>query len=380
MADQTLELRVGPEAVRLRYVAEPPWIYLLATGDGPIWPSFVLRSGRATIVRDGEVLEGSAVQIADSAVRDRLVRRFREEAGPDGASRWFGSPGPLIAIRPGGRAAPEDPHAAWVRTAFDATAGEYEARIAQNPVELRFRRRSISLLTRTFPTPARLLEIGSGPGIETIPMLHAGHTVVALDISEMMIARLKANAKHQGLDARLVTRVLRARDTASLVAEFGTESFDGAYSTFGALNLEPDLRPLSRGLGALLRPGSLFVGGAFNRRAIGEPAAAILSGHLDGALARRRTPAPVGSHRFSTDLYLQTVGDIRRAFADNFAVRGILGLGLALPPPNLAARADRMGVRWDRLDAWDGRLGSVGPLAQLSDQFLAVLVRTETHG
>jgi SAM-dependent methyltransferase len=316
--------------------------------------------------------------VTDPTVRDRVVRQFRESAGPDGARLWFSDPGPLIAIRRGVLDDTGESYDRWVRDQFDAAAGEYGDRVLRNPVERRYREWSIALLTRTFPDPVRLLEVGCGTGAETLPMLRAGHRIVAIDVSPAMISRLEQNARPGGLAERLSTRLLRARDLETLAGEFGPASFDGGYSTFGALNLEPDLRPVARGLGRLLRPGAAFVAGVFSRDAILEPAVTALRGHPELAAARRHRPAPVGSHRFSTDVYLRSVEEVRRTFEDEFTLRSVVGLGLALPPPNWAARLERARVRWDRLERWDRRLGSVRALAGLADQFLAVLVRNSS--
>ncbi|MCI4355593.1 MAG: class I SAM-dependent methyltransferase [Thermoplasmata archaeon] len=376
MPDETLELWTDRERVRLRFVSEPPNIYLLASEPTATWPAAVLRAGRATLIQSGERTDGSASLVSDSIVRERVLRRFRDGAGAARADRWFGAPGPLIAIRPEAASARGDSYGRWVQAEFDSAAPEYAARLDRNPVERRFRIRSLEVLQGEFPRPGRLVELGGGSGAETIPMLRAGHRVVVIDVSRAMLNELEKNAARDSLGDALAARELRARDVGTLVREFGAGSFDGGFSTFGAMNLEPDLAPVVDGLGYLLRPGARFVAGVFNRRALVEPAAAALSGHPGRAIARRRRPSPVGSHRFSTDVYLRSIGEVRAAFATRFQLRAVFGLGLILPPPNLAAKLERWGVRWDRLDQWDRRVASRPPFVELADQFLAVFERS----
>lgn len=272
-----------------------------------------------------------------------------------------------------------DPYDAWLRAEFDAAAPDYAQRIERNPVENRYRRRSIGLLLRTFPRPGRLLEIGCGPGTETMAMLRADHQVVALDISSEMLARLTACAESEGFASALTVRLLRARELPALAGEGEAGAFDGAYSTFGALNLEPDLAPVAHGLAGLLRPGAPFVAGIFNRHSLLEPLASLVTGRPRRALARVRQPVPVGFHRFSVDVYLRSIPELAAALAGSFFLRESVGLGIVLPPPDLADRLDRIGVRWDRLDRWDSRLGARSGFAAFADTVLAVFERSESR-
>ncbi|MCI4328160.1 MAG: class I SAM-dependent methyltransferase [Thermoplasmata archaeon] len=377
MADLTLELTAGGDIVRLRYVAEGTRIYVVASDPQALWPASVLRTGRASFRLGSDRGEGSATLVTDPATRDRLLARFRSEAGQRGSEMWFAHPGRLIAICAGDTSGSAERYDGWLREEFDWAAPDYAERIESNPVERGFRRRSIALLRRTFPRPSRLLEIGSGAGVETIPMLEAGHQVLAVDVSEGMLARLGENAHRAGQAEGLTTLRLRARDLGSLSAEYGPASFDGGFSTFGALSLEPDLGPVARGLGALIRHGGRFVAGAYGRHAVLEPLATALSGHPGRLRGRWRRPAPVGTHRFPVDVYFRSPREIRTAFATLFELRHTEGLGILVPPPNLAERFDRWGARWDRLERWDAVLGRWGPFAGWGDQFLAVLQRSE---
>jgi SAM-dependent methyltransferase len=373
--EATLELLTEGRPVRLRYVEEPPWLYLVASGSETLWPSAVLRTGRADWIRDGRRGSGRADLVTDDATRTRILHRFRAEAGPEHATDWYALPGRLIAVRTDRSDDEAEPYGRWLRAEFDRDALEYERRVEGNPVERRFRRRSVDLLVRTFGRPGRLLEIGSGVGLETVPLLRLGHRILAVDVSSQMLDRLRARASAEGWDSPLETRVLRAKDLSTLVVEYGAASFDGAFSTFGALNLEPDLTPVARALGRLVRPGGFFVAGVFNRHAVLEPLASVAAGRVARALARAKRPVPVGSHRFSVDLHLRSVREMKEAFANGFTLRRVEGLGVVLPPPDLATRLDSFGVRWDRLDRWDTRLGMWSTLAGAGDQFLAVFER-----
>src|SRR5437773_8713408 len=58
---------------------------------------------------------------------------------------------------------------------------------------------------------------------------------------------------------------MAAAGVEQLVDEWGAGAFDGAFSSFGALNCEPDLAAVARGLDALVRPGGFVVCSVMNR-------------------------------------------------------------------------------------------------------------------
>ncbi|HKV90653.1 MAG TPA: class I SAM-dependent methyltransferase [Thermoplasmata archaeon] len=376
MPESVLELRAGSATVRLRYVSEPPLIFILASDSAAQWPAHVLRLGWAEGTREGERFSGPASMVTNRSTRERVLARLREESGQERTERWFSHPGPLLVVRIGADVANPDPFGRWIGDEFDIAAEAYAERLDHNPVERQWRLRSIELLSRTFAQPGRLLEIGPGPGTETLPMLRLGHRVAAVDVSGRMLDLLRNRARAEGLEHQLDARILRCRDLSSLVTDAGPGSFDGAYSTFGAVNLEPDLTPVADGLAQLLKPGSRLVLGTYNRHAIMEPLVALARGHFRQSLARQHAPALVGSHRFSLDVYFRSAGDLERTFSRGFVPRGCQSVGVIVPPPNFVPRVDHLGLRWDRLDRWDRWWGALPPLSCMGDQVFVVLERT----
>lgn len=370
---ESLELETDVGVVPLRFAAESTRLYLLASEPGALWPAWVLRNGRAEVRIAGERAGGTAVLVTDPETRDRILARFRVDAE---TRRWFRDPGPLVVVDLGGTASTVDPYGRWIEEEFDGAAPHYAERLAGNPVERRFRARSLELLRATFPHPGVLLEVGCGTGTETLPMLRAGHRILAVDISDRMLGELRENARREGVEAALTTRRLRAKGLDTVGRELGPASLDGAFSTFGALNLEPDLAPVARGLRELLRPGGRFVAGVFGRVAVLESLASLGQGNPRRRFARRHRPAPVGSHRFPIDVYFRSPHEIQRSFADGFKLLHVEGLGIVMPPPNFAVRLERLGVRWDPLDRWDRRVGMWPVISGWGDQFLAVFERS----
>jgi ubiquinone/menaquinone biosynthesis C-methylase UbiE len=89
----------------------------------------------------------------------------------------------------------------------------------------------------------RVLDVAAGSGALSLPAARTGAEVVATDISPVMIDRLEARARKEGL-SELEARVMDGHDL-----EFEDDTFDLAGSQFG-VTLFPDLK---RGLSEMTR-------------------------------------------------------------------------------------------------------------------------------
>ena len=113
-------------------------------------------------------------------------------------------------------------------------------------------RRAFELIPQ-LPERPRILDVGCGPGRQTVELLkRSGGSVVALDIYPEMIARVQAAAKSAGVSARLETIV---QDMATKT--FPASSFDVIWSegAIYVLGFEKGLRMFRE----LVKPGG-FVG------------------------------------------------------------------------------------------------------------------------
>ena len=109
----------------------------------------------------------------------------------------------------------------------------------------------------------RVLELGCGTGAEAIHLAGRGVHVVATDAAPAMIAALAAKLAPGGpaapLAGGITPLVLPAGRAGDLVDRYGRGAFDGAYSSFGPLNCEPNIAPVAAALAALVRPGGRVV-------------------------------------------------------------------------------------------------------------------------
>jgi SAM-dependent methyltransferase len=86
-------------------------------------------------------------------------------------------------------------------------------------------RRAVDLMTEV-PDSPRILDVGCGPGMQTIELLRAtSGTVLALDLMPEMIARVRARGERAGVSDRLETLQLDMNEMS-----FPPESFDVVWS------------------------------------------------------------------------------------------------------------------------------------------------------
>ena len=257
--------------------------------------------------------------------------------------------------------------------AFDAVAADYDRREADNPVMQLMRERSLAMLESTFPQGATLLDVGCGTGTEAIWLEQRGRTVFAVDSSSRMLEVLSRRAA--AADLWVSTRLVRAGDLLKLVDELGEASFDGAYSSFGALNTEPALEAPVAALSRLVRPGGRIVLSVMNRWCVAEMALLVAGGRAKQAFRRTRSSVPVAVGPNIAEVRYPSWRELQRALRPQFRVVTVQALPLLLLPyawhafsahPHLYKTVSRL----DRV------LAPRRPFAWLGDHLLVVAKRT----
>jgi SAM-dependent methyltransferase len=94
---------------------------------------------------------------------------------------------------------------------------------------------------------ARLLEVGSGIGVDSIQLARCGFDVTAIDLTENAIAVARKFAERRGV--KIDFRLGNAERL-----DFPDESFDAIYS-FGVLHHTPDIEQAVSEVRRVLRPG-----------------------------------------------------------------------------------------------------------------------------
>lgn len=374
-----LDLQTVHGSIPLGYTREGPAVYLVARERTAQWPVSVLRDGVVDLRLPGAWLRGTPQLVTESGERERILDLFRKKYGPDRFARWYDHPARVLRISTGtaegtGLTGPQR-YYGWLTAEFDNVAEDYDRHILGNRMNRLLRDRSLAILKSRFAGRDRLLEIGCGSGMETLPLLRLGHHVVAVDISERMLAVVRRKAEGEGLGGQLTTRAFPARDLLRAVDEFGEDSFDGAYSTYGALNCEPDLRPLPGLLHRLLKPRAPFVTAIYNRWCLFELLGYSFTLKFSRALGRRQNPIPVGASRFCVDVYAYSAQEIEKLFRPDFVLQSMSGVPVFLPPSDLTSYSERFARHFDRLSRLDGWVGARWPWNALGDHFLMTFAR-----
>jgi len=215
-----------------------------------------------------------------------------------------------------------------------ANASGYDAALSGNRVFSFYRRISLSELLGAFKPGDRLLELGGGTGEEAVELARRGMSVLLTDVSASQVRSAKERARREGLERSLEARVLSIDDLETLENELGKGAFDGAFSSFGALNCARDIERVPPGLHALIRPGGRFVCSAMNRSCAWE----LMSGLATlrpGRAFRRLRPAKatidgVPGARFTVRYF--THGEMADLFRPHFTIERLSDHPL-LPPP-----------------------------------------------
>ena len=251
-------------------------------------------------------------------------------------------------------------------------AAAYDDREAGNPIMQLMRARSLDMLETTFPKGASILDVGCGTGTEALWLAERGREVFAMDSSPLMLEAMSRRAAAAGL--RISSRLLRAGDLLSLVADRGEASFDGAYSSFGALNTEPDLEPALTALARLVRPGGRIVLSVMNRWCVAEMALMVASGRFRDTFRRARPSLHVSVGSTFVDVTYPSWRQLRRALQARFRVVSVRALPLLLVPyawPALAPHPRLYGAAC----RWDAALSPRWPFTWLGDHVLVVAER-----
>ena len=375
--DSSLELKVGDRLVPLAYAADENHLYLASPVKGTRWPSYILRNGIAEIIIAENNKKLGAELVSDEDMKRKAMDLFIKKYGREKTRKWYGEHYRVICLsdmkqEPKGEP-PGSQYYRWLEAEFDSIADEYDHHIYGNPVNSLLRENSVRLLSETFPGRERLLEVGCGTGTETIELLKSGHEIVAVDISQKMLDAVRKKAVQEGVSSNLTTFKGNADRIGTLSDELGAHSFNGIYSTFGALNCVSGIHSLPEGFHQLLSERGKLVLGIYNRMCASEIFGYIAKFKFRQSLARLKPMAPEGESRFCIDVYAYTFMEIRNIFQSHFTVDSVYGVPVFIPPSNFSGYVEKFSRRFSSIKAVDARIGKIWPFSILGDHFLTVM-------
>lgn len=259
------------------------------------------------------------------------------------------------------------------RLAFDHVAAGYDQSNEHNPILVAMRSRVRRMLEQSVLPGARILDLGSGPGTDVVPLAAAGYDVTGIDWSPAMVAEARRRIDEAGMAGRARVRNLGIHQLPDLAPAV----FDAAYSNFGALNCVVDLPLAARHVAARLRPRGVLVASVIGRACPWEIGLYLARASLSRAtlrFSRDAVAVPLEGRTVWTRYY--SPREFARVFsAAGFTLVHVRTLGCAAPPPYLQAFAERHPRLVASLHGLDDLIGAWPLVRALGDHFLIVMRR-----
>ncbi len=264
-------------------------------------------------------------------------------------------------------------HAA-LAAAFDRTATSYDAQHEENPLHAAMRQVTLRLLRQSFPPGSRVVELGCGTGTEAVALASDGVRIVATDIAPAMVAEAAERARAAGVEERIEFIVAPASEVPDRLQDRGP--FDGAYSSFGPLNCEPDIAGVLRRLAGILRPGARLVLTLVNRTCAWELGLYTLLGRPGKAFRRIRWPARANlSPGGSVEVYIHGTRTVVEGLLPEYAHVRWRGLSVLRPPPYLRRQWAALGLDERLVEGADEWLAHCSVLRNLGDHVIVTARR-----
>jgi SAM-dependent methyltransferase len=244
-------------------------------------------------------------------------------------------------------------------------------------------------LATHFRAGDHVLEMGCGTGEDALWLAEHGIRVIATDVSEAMLAVTRAKCAGQALveAQRLDLAALRADEDDEELnrqdakdAKIIREMWDGAFSSFGAMNCLDDWRGVAGWLGKRIKPGGIAGMGVMSPWCVWEPVWHGLHGDWGTATRRwRQKTLFQGSAGGQTiAVTYPTIGRLSGDFAPYFELIHVQPLGLFLPPSDVFGVIEKRPRLMRMLMALETRFGRARRLAALADHYWVEFRRRES--
>ena len=364
-----------PHQVILRYIAtgNSKIILFPQNSHGQDWIKNLEKNPNAKIFYDDKLLSGTSEIKQIAGLQDPLLSIFTRKYGESTAKRWYWGQHTYVEfsiMKSMGLLDYDEMVYGDLEAAFDSVAKDYDHHIFDNSVNTWLRNVSVGKMTRLFKRGDTVLEVGCGTGTETLNLAKNGVNVVATDISGKMLSVLSRKAKALGLSDRISTIHCRPIGLKDEIQQLGLRELDGAYSTYGAINTEPNLRSMIENIHSVLKPNGTLLLGVWNRFCAFEIFGYLLKANPALAFARLRNPVPIGRSRFCVSSNAFSVGILSKYMKPYFKLKDVTGVVILLPPSNLTHYLPR-GILLNALKKIDLNLGETFPADRLGDHFLA---------
>jgi SAM-dependent methyltransferase len=252
--------------------------------------------------------------------------------------------------------------------AFDGMAGSYDRKFTNTVIGLCMRRAVWARCAARFRPGTRVLEMNCGTGEDALWLAARGVEVLATDVSPQMIQVAQRKIDLSGAGARVQCQRLAWED----LNELDASSFDGALSNFGGLNCVADLRGSAVALAGRLRPGAAALLCIMGPVVPWEWGWFLARGKPATAFRRLRRS---GSQWSGMTIRYPSIAVSARAFAPEFRVTRVSGIGALVPPPYMESAMSRHARTLRALERVERRFETSWPVCHFADHYLLELER-----
>lgn len=383
-----------PHIVELRFALIGGSFYVVAGNRKSDWVQNLLL-GKDGTIRLGDRLFAASAALATEDERRKTLAEYKRKYGSTLVRRWYGvaeaclrlTPEGPPTIRGGGTGEFEakttlldwrrsgGDYYSDVAAAFDSASDEYDFTIGRNFINTWIRRRSLEILRHYSRPNDQAVEIGCGTGAEALQVARFVSQLVATDVSQKMIALVKAKVRARGLEGKVIPLGLSAAEISRAAGAVENGTFGFAYSLNGALNCEPRMAQFVRSLHDVLAPGGYFVCSVRNTICLSEVVSHAAVLQFDRMNPRKRQPIMVSVGGLDIPSMYYSPKTFMRFFLPLFRVRKVIALPGLLPPAYLSDYFLSLGGMTSVLEKAEGILSSHFPLNRLGDQTLFVFQR-----
>lgn len=214
-------------------------------------------------------------------------------------------------------------------TAFDGIANSYDGLFTRSVIGRAQRNQVWQRLLHAFKTGERILELNCGTGEDARFLAQRGISVLACDVSSVMIEVAEARGRLEPGATKIEYRQMANEDLSPLLRG---DYFDGAFSNFSGLNCLVELQPVARNLAALVKPGGRLVMCLWSRVCVAEVVWFLLHGQFGKAFRRFSGKATAQIGGFAIEVRYPTVHRVCQMFAPWFSLESRTAIGLFVPP------------------------------------------------
>lgn len=249
---------------------------------------------------------------------------------------------------------------------FDRQAPNYDSGFAYNVPARMARARAVDFYLRNLPPPpGRILDLGSGTGVDAIKLARGGYQVIAIDISSGMCERMSHVVDDAGLGDSISVVCADVMELG-LLASIAEGPVAGVLLSFGVVNYVSDPSWLLDEIAKCMAPGGVVVIGTLGRRCLWDLAYYALARRT---LSPRWRPGPNRESISGTLLpeWYWSATDLAGAASSRYTIVDRAGFGSVGPPPYLTGKALLPDLLASMLWRLDARIQRIRPAVAAAD-------------